>query len=60
MLVPDLGPIVPAIYGFFVIAAISGLLAVAAVVEVVASNRRRRLARRQTVRTYYRGLSLSH
>ncbi len=60
MLVPDLGPIVPVIIGFFVIAAISGLLAVAAAVQVVVSNRRQRLARRQTVRSYYRGLSLSH
>ena len=56
----DLTPIVPFIIGFFVLAAISGLLAVAAVVDLVVSNRRTRLARRQSVRSYYRGLSLSH
>ncbi|GAA2152186.1 hypothetical protein GCM10009844_35280 [Nocardioides koreensis] len=59
-LVPDLSPIVPFVIGFFVLAAISGLLAVAAVAGLVVTNRRTRLARHQSVRTYYRGLSLSH
>jgi len=56
----DLTPIIPVVIAFFVLAAIAGLLAVAAVVDVVVSNRRSRLASRQSVRTYYRGLSLSH
>ena len=57
MLVPDLSPMLPFLIGFFVLAAVSGLLAVAAAVNLVVSNRRTRLARRQSVRGYYRGLS---
>jgi hypothetical protein len=60
MLVPDLSPMLPFFIGFFVLAAVAGLLAVAAVVDLVVGHRRARLARRQSVRGYYRGLSLSH
>jgi len=60
MVAVDLSPIIPVVIGFFVLAAVAGLLAVAAVVDVVASSRRTRLASRQSVRTYYRGLTLSH
>jgi len=60
MVAVDLSPIIPVVIGFFVLAAVAGLLAVAAVVDVVASSRRTRLASRQSVRIYYRGLTLSH
>lgn len=60
MLVPDLTPMLPFLIGFFVLAAVAGLLAVAAVVDLVVGNRRTRLASRQSVRRYYGGLSLSH
>lgn len=56
----DLTPIIPVVIAFFVLAAVAGLLAVAAVVDLVVSNRRTRLASRQSVRAHYRGLSLSH
>ena len=59
-MIPDFSPVLPFLIGFFVLAAVAGLLAVAAVVDLVVSNRRTRLARRQSVRGYYRGLSLSH
>ncbi|MBB6626754.1 hypothetical protein H5V45_05400 [Nocardioides sp. KIGAM211] len=50
---------------FFVVtvlalAAVGAVVALAAVAEFVVSNRRTRVARHQTVRTYYRGLALSH
>lgn len=60
MLVPDLSPMLPFLIGFFVVAAVAGLLAVAALVDLVVSNRRTRLASHQSVRRYYGGLSLSH
>ena len=60
MLVPDLSPMLPFVIGFIVLAAVSGLLAVAAVADLVVSNRRTRLASRQSVRHYYGSLSLSH
>lgn len=60
MLVPDLSPMLPFLIGFFVLAAVAGLLAVAAVVDLVVGSRRIRLARRQSVRRYYGGLSLGH
>ena len=59
-MIPDLSPMLPFFIGFFVLAAVAGLLAVGAVVDLVVSNRRTRLASRQSVRRYYGGLSLSH
>jgi uncharacterized protein HemY len=59
-MIPDLSPMLPFFIGFFVLAAVAGLLAVGAVVDLFVSNRRTRRARRQSVRGYYRGLSLSH
>lgn len=60
MLVPDLSSMLPFVIGFFVLAAVAGLLAVAAVADLVVSNRRTRLATHQSIRHYYGGLSLSH
>ena len=60
MVAVDLTPIIPVVIGFFVLAAVAGLLAVVAVVDVVVSSRRTRRASHQSVRSYYRGLSLSH
>ena len=48
------------IVGFFVLAALGVAGAVAAVGAEVLRNRRVRLARHQSLRTYYRGLVLSH
>lgn len=48
------------IIGFFVVAAFGTVVAVAALAEFVVSNRRTRVAHHQSVRTYYRGLALSH
>ncbi len=45
---------------FFTVAALSALLGLAALAEFVVSNRRTRVAREQSVRTYYRGMALSH
>ncbi|MFC4786917.1 hypothetical protein ACT8ZV_20755 [Nocardioides sp. MAHUQ-72] len=56
----DLSSFTPWLVGFFVLAAVAGLLAVAAVADFVVSNRRVRLAQRQTVKAYYRGLALTH
>ena len=59
-MIPDLTPMLPFFIGFFVLAAVAGLLAVAAVVDLVVSSRRTRLAGRQSVLGYHRGLALSH
>ncbi|MGZ4445998.1 MAG: hypothetical protein ACXVWZ_01725 [Nocardioides sp.] len=48
------------IIGFFTVAGLGALLAVGAVAEFLVSNRSVRLARHQSVRSYYRGLALSH
>jgi hypothetical protein len=45
---------------FLVLAAVASVVALGVVGEFVARNRRTRLARHQTIRTYYRGLALSH
>ena len=45
---------------FFTVAALGALLALTAAVDFVARNRRARVARAQSVRTYYRGMALSH
>ena len=62
-MIPDLSPMLPFFIGFFVLAAVAGLLAVGAVIDLVVSSsrsRRTRLAGRQNVLGYHRGLSLSH
>ena len=59
-MIPDLSPMLPFFIGFFVLAAVAGLLAVAAVVDLVVSSRRTRLAGRQNVLGYHPGLALSH
>jgi ABC-type uncharacterized transport system permease subunit len=48
------------IYLVFAVSATGAVAGLAAVTEFVVSNRRTRVARHQTVRTYYRGLALSH
>jgi hypothetical protein len=45
---------------FFAVAAIAAITAVAAAFDFVASNRRTRLARRESFRSYYGGLVLHH
>ena len=59
-MIPDLSPMLPFFIGFFVLAAVAGLLAVGAVIDLVVSSRQTRLAGRQNVLGYHRGLSLSH
>lgn len=46
--------------GFFAVAGLGVALAVAAVTDLVVSHRRARVARRQSVRAYHRGLVPSH
>lgn len=43
-----------------VFAVVAGVLALGTLTGVVLANRRTRIARHETVRTYYRGLVLSH
>lgn len=45
---------------FVVLAAAASVLAVGVVADFVLRNRRTRIARHESVRTYYRGLALSH
>lgn len=46
--------------GFFAVAGLGVALAVATVADLVVSQRRARVARRQSVRAYHRGLVPSH
>lgn len=48
------------VYAYFALAAVGALVALAAVTEFVVSNRRTRVARHQTVRSYYGGMALNH
>jgi hypothetical protein len=43
-----------------VLAAVAGLVALGTIVTFVVANRRTRLARHESLRSYYRGLVLSH
>ncbi len=52
--------LVPWLVGFFVVAAVGVIAAVAAVTELVVSNRRLRVSRHEDLRTYYGRLVLSH
>jgi hypothetical protein len=47
------------IVGLLVVAGITAALAIGAAAEFVLTNRRTRLARHQSVRTYYRGFALT-
>jgi hypothetical protein len=44
----------------FAVAALGAVLGLAAVAELVVSNRRIRVARHESFATYYRGLALGH
>jgi hypothetical protein len=59
-MITDLSAMVPWLVAFFALAAVAGLLAVYAVVDMVRTHRRTRLARRPSVRPYPRGLALTH
>jgi len=59
-MVPDFSPVMPAIVGFFVLAGLGALLAVATVVALVVDSRRDRLARRESMRSYYGRLAFTH
>ncbi len=59
MMVLDLAGLTPWLIGFFVIAAVAGLVAVAAATDFVVRNRRARVTRHQSVRSYYWGLALA-
>lgn len=48
------------IYGFIVLAVLATVVALAVLTDFVVTNRRARLTRHQSVRTYYRGLAVSH
>jgi hypothetical protein len=45
---------------FVVLAAVASMVALGLVADVVVRNRRTRLARHESIGTYYRGLALSH
>jgi hypothetical protein len=45
---------------FVVLAVVASVVALGVVGEFLVRNRRTRLARHQTIGTYYRGLALSH
>ena len=45
---------------FVVLAAVAAVVALGVVGEFVVRNRRTRLARHESVRSYYRGLALAH
>ncbi|GAA4696355.1 hypothetical protein [Nocardioides conyzicola] len=45
---------------FLVVAAIAAVASIATVGELVVSNRRARLARHESIRSYYRGFVLTH
>lgn len=45
---------------FLVVAAVAALAALAAIGQFVVTNRRARLARRESIRSYYRGFALTH
>jgi hypothetical protein len=59
-MVPDFSAVMPVILGFFVLAGVGVLLAVAAVVDLLKDSRRTRLARRESMRTYYGRFVLTH
>lgn len=48
------------IISFIVLAIAASLVSLAVLTQFVASNRRVRLARHESVGTYYRGLALTH
>lgn len=50
----------PFALAFVVLAAVASLGALAVVGEVVLRNRRTRLARHESMRTYYRGIAFTH
>ncbi|MFC7493897.1 MULTISPECIES: hypothetical protein [unclassified Nocardioides] len=54
------GTIAALAIAFIVLATIVGVVALGALVSVVASSRKERLARHESLRTYYRGLVASH
>lgn len=45
---------------FLVLAGVAALVALGSIGEFVVRNRRVRLARRESIRTYYRGLAVTH
>lgn len=45
---------------FLVVAAVAGIVAIAAATQFVVSNRRIRLAEHDTIRHYYGGFALHH
>lgn len=52
--------VTPFVVGFLVVAGLAVLLAVAATTDFLVSNRRVRVARHESIRTYYGRLALSH
>lgn len=52
--------LMPWLVGFLVVAAVGVIAAVAAVTELLVSNRRLRVSRNEDLRTYYGRLVLSH
>jgi hypothetical protein len=60
MLAYDTTTLVAVLSVFFAVAAIGAALALATIGRFVAVNRRARLARAESVRTYYSGFALTH
>ncbi len=60
MLNYDPAAMYPWLVGFFVLAAVAGLLSVGALGSFVLTNRRVRVARHESIPAYYRALAFSH
>jgi hypothetical protein len=48
------------IFGFIVLAVVAAAVSLAVLTEFVTTNRKVRLARHESVGTYYRGLAITH
>jgi len=61
---PDLSGLVPFMYAFIAVATVGAVISLAIIGQTagafVASNHRARLARRESIPTYYRRMILSH
>jgi hypothetical protein len=60
MLAYDTSTFVVLLSAFFAVAFVAAVLAVSTTTHVVVTNRRARLARHESIRTYYRGHLLTH
>lgn len=60
MLAYDTTTFVVFLTAFFAVALVAAVLAITTTTQLVVANRRTRLARHESIRTYYRGHLLTH